>query len=98
MVCPHCQHANPDGAPSCDRCGATLARGCRQCGEALGPAAGRRVWDLYAGIGETTAALTRAGAGVESVESDPRAVAEAEARGPRARRWEQRGRRGRRVG
>jgi 23S rRNA (uracil1939-C5)-methyltransferase len=54
--------------------------------EALGPAAGRRVWDLYAGIGETTAALSRAGAGVESVESDPRAVAEAEARGPRARR------------
>jgi 23S rRNA (uracil1939-C5)-methyltransferase len=54
--------------------------------EALGPAAGCRVWDLYAGIGETTAALARAGAAVESVEADPRAVAEAEARGPRARR------------
>jgi 23S rRNA (uracil1939-C5)-methyltransferase len=54
--------------------------------EALGPAAGRRVWDLYAGIGETTAALARAGAVPESVESDARAVAEAEARGPRARR------------
>jgi len=54
--------------------------------EALGPVAGCRVWDLYAGIGETTAALARAGAGVESVDSDPRAVAEAESRGPRARR------------
>ena len=49
--------------------------------EALGPVAGRHVWDLYAGIGETTAALAQAGASVESVESDRRAVAEAEARG-----------------
>lgn len=54
--------------------------------EALGPAGGRRVWDLYAGIGETTARLAESGAMVESVESDARAVAEAEARGPRARR------------
>ncbi len=53
---------------------------------ALGPVAGRRVWDLYAGIGETTAALTEAGAMVESVESDPLAVAEAETRGPPAHR------------
>ncbi|HEU4953227.1 MAG TPA: TRAM domain-containing protein [Gemmatimonadales bacterium] len=53
---------------------------------ALGDLAGRHVWDLYAGIGETTAALADAGATVESVESDPRAVAEAEARGPRAAR------------
>jgi len=53
---------------------------------ALGDVAGRHVWDLYAGIGETTAALTRAGASVESVESDRRAVAEAERRGPAARR------------
>ena len=53
---------------------------------ALGEVAGRHVWDLYAGIGETTAALADAGAMVESVESDPRAVAEAEARGPRAAR------------
>jgi 23S rRNA (uracil1939-C5)-methyltransferase len=52
----------------------------------LGPAAGRRVWDLYAGIGETTAILAAAGARVESVESDRRAVAEAERRGPPARR------------
>ena len=52
----------------------------------LGDVAGRHVWDLYAGIGETTAALVGAGASVESVESDPRAVAEAEARGPRAAR------------
>ena len=53
---------------------------------ALGDVAGRHVWDLYAGIGETTAALARAGASVESVESDRRAVAEAERRGPPARR------------
>jgi 23S rRNA (uracil1939-C5)-methyltransferase len=54
--------------------------------EALGPVAGRRVWDLYAGVGETTAVLARAGAAVESVESDRRAVLEAERRGPAARR------------
>ena len=54
--------------------------------DALGAVEGRRVWDLYAGIGETTAALVRAGASVESVESDRRAVAEAESRGPAARR------------
>jgi 23S rRNA (uracil1939-C5)-methyltransferase len=53
---------------------------------ALGDVAGRRVWDLYAGIGETTVLLTDAGAQVESVEADPRAVLEAERRGPRARR------------
>jgi 23S rRNA (uracil1939-C5)-methyltransferase len=54
--------------------------------EALGPVAGRHVWDLYAGVGETTAMLAQAGASVESVESDRRAVAEAERRGPPARR------------
>jgi 23S rRNA (uracil1939-C5)-methyltransferase len=54
--------------------------------DALGSVTARKVWDLYAGIGETTARLAEAGAVVESVESDPRAVAEAEARGPRARR------------
>ena len=53
---------------------------------ALGQVQGRHVWDLYAGIGETTSALLRAGASVESVESDRRAVAEAEARGPAAER------------
>jgi 23S rRNA (uracil1939-C5)-methyltransferase len=53
---------------------------------ALGEVDGRHVWDLYAGIGETTSALVLAGATVESVESDPSAVAEAEARGPAARR------------
>jgi 23S rRNA (uracil1939-C5)-methyltransferase len=50
----------------------------------LGPVAGARVWDLYAGIGETTVALAEAGARVESVERDPRAVAHAEAMGPAA--------------
>ena len=53
---------------------------------ALGEVAGRHVWDLYAGIGETTAALAGAGASVESVESDARAVEEAVARGPAAAR------------
>jgi 23S rRNA (uracil1939-C5)-methyltransferase len=52
----------------------------------LGNVAGRRVWDLYSGIGETTWQLIRLGATVESVEQDRRAVAEAEARGPAARR------------
>lgn len=52
----------------------------------LGAVRGRHVWDLYAGIGETTVALARAGAVVESVEADRRAVAEAERRGPAARR------------
>lgn len=42
--------------------------------ERLGPVAGCHVWDLYSGIGETTAALLAAGATVESVEADPRAV------------------------
>jgi 23S rRNA (uracil1939-C5)-methyltransferase len=53
---------------------------------ALGDVAGRQALDLYAGIGETTAILVRAGARVQSVESDARAVAEAEARGPAADR------------
>jgi 23S rRNA (uracil1939-C5)-methyltransferase len=53
----------------------------------LGPLEGRTVWDLYAGIGETTAQLVARGAKVESVEWDRRAVAEAEARGPAARRY-----------
>ena len=53
---------------------------------ALGEVEGQHVWDLYAGIGEATSALVLAGASVESVESDRRAVAEAEARGPTAER------------
>jgi 23S rRNA (uracil1939-C5)-methyltransferase len=54
--------------------------------EQLGDVSGKLVWDLYAGIGETTAALLAQGATVESVEVDRRAVAEAETRGPPARR------------
>lgn len=46
---------------------------------ALGPVADKRVWDLYAGIGESSAALAEAGAQVESVEWDRGAVAAAEA-------------------
>jgi 23S rRNA (uracil1939-C5)-methyltransferase len=49
---------------------------------ALGDVAGRHVWDLYAGIGETTRLLLDGGASVESVESDARAVRLADARGP----------------
>lgn len=52
--------------------------------EALAPGAGDLAWDLYAGIGETSAMLAAAGATVESVELDPHAVAAAEARGPGA--------------
>ncbi|HEY0351416.1 MAG TPA: hypothetical protein VGC48_04795, partial [Gemmatimonadales bacterium] len=52
----------------------------------LGNVSGRRVWDLYAGIGETTALLAARGGTVESVESDRRAVAQAESNGPAARR------------
>jgi 23S rRNA (uracil1939-C5)-methyltransferase len=50
--------------------------------DALGEVSGHHVWDLYAGIGETTAALLARGATVESVERDRRAVGEAERIGP----------------
>lgn len=50
----------------------------------LGDLAGQHAWDLYSGIGETTVALAQHGATVESVESDRRAVALAERRGPAA--------------
>lgn len=50
--------------------------------EALGVVAGHVAWDLYAGIGDATVELCRAGAEVTSVESDPRAVAIAVERGP----------------
>ncbi len=48
----------------------------------LGPVAGLTAWDLYAGVGDTTARLASEGAEVESVELDPRAVVEANRRGP----------------
>ena len=48
---------------------------------ALGHVNGRHVWDLYAGIGETTGLLLAGGASVESVEADERAVRLANARG-----------------
>lgn len=44
----------------------------------LGVVADRHAWDLYAGIGETSARLARLGATVESVELDRRAVEYAE--------------------
>jgi 23S rRNA (uracil1939-C5)-methyltransferase len=44
----------------------------------LGELASIHAWDLYAGIGETTAKLALLGASVESVEQDSRAVAVAE--------------------
>jgi len=52
--------------------------------EQVGDPSGRHAWDLYAGIGETTRALLARGATVESVESDRRAVALGERRGPAA--------------
>jgi 23S rRNA (uracil1939-C5)-methyltransferase len=48
--------------------------------ERLGSVEGQHVWDLYAGLGETTLALLRGGGTVESVEADPRAVRLAETR------------------
>ena len=44
----------------------------------LGSVEGKHLWDLYAGIGETTGELMVRGASVESVEVEPRAVAHAE--------------------
>ncbi len=49
--------------------------------ERLGSCANLHVWDLYAGVGETTERLFALGASVESVELDRRAVEAAE------RRW-----------
>lgn len=49
---------------------------------ALGDVSGKHLWDLYAGIGETTRALVARGASVESVEVDRRAVAVSERLGP----------------
>jgi tRNA/tmRNA/rRNA uracil-C5-methylase (TrmA/RlmC/RlmD family) len=50
--------------------------------DAVGDVDGVLAWDLYSGIGETTAALTARGAVVTSVESDVRAVRLAESLGP----------------
>jgi 23S rRNA (uracil1939-C5)-methyltransferase len=47
----------------------------------LGDISGCRAWDLYAGVGETTALLAGRGARIESVESARLAVEEAERRG-----------------
>ncbi|HET8762964.1 MAG TPA: TRAM domain-containing protein [Gemmatimonadales bacterium] len=52
----------------------------------LAPIPGEEVWDLYAGLGETTAQLVELGARVSSVELDRQAVAWAEQHGPPARR------------
>lgn len=49
---------------------------------ALGEVRDRLVWDLYAGIGETTERLNALGASVESVELDRRAVEQGERRAP----------------
>jgi 23S rRNA (uracil1939-C5)-methyltransferase len=46
-----------------------------QAVSALGPVNGQRVWDLYAGTGETARALSDAGADVTAVEIDRSAVA-----------------------
>jgi 23S rRNA (uracil1939-C5)-methyltransferase len=50
--------------------------------DAFGALDGMQVWDLYAGIGETTLQLVARGATVASVESDTRAVRLAESLGP----------------
>ncbi len=48
----------------------------------LGNCEGKSAWDLYAGVGETSALLVAGGASVDSVEVDARAVVEANRRGP----------------
>ncbi len=48
----------------------------------LGEWAGSTAWDLYAGVGETSALLAAGGATVDSVEVEARAVIEATRRGP----------------
>jgi 23S rRNA (uracil1939-C5)-methyltransferase len=53
----------------------------------LGPVSGRKAWDLYAGIGQSTESLVRAGAEVESVELDRHAVDAAVSTGVAARRY-----------
>ena len=52
----------------------------------LAPTSGEQVWDLYAGLGDTTDMLVRLGARVSSVELDRRAVEWAERNGPPAHR------------
>ena len=56
----------------------------RRAVDLLGDVAGKHIWDLYAGIGETTRLLAERGATVTSVELDRRAVMVAESNGPRA--------------
>jgi 23S rRNA (uracil1939-C5)-methyltransferase len=51
--------------------------------ELLGELHGRRIWDLYAGLGETDSMLADHGALVDSVEVDREAVAAAERETPR---------------
>jgi 23S rRNA (uracil1939-C5)-methyltransferase len=50
--------------------------------DALGALTNMQVWDLYAGIGESSVELAARGATVDSVESDARAVSLAESLGP----------------
>jgi len=58
---------------------AMLAR--RWAVEQLGDVAGRAVWDLYGGIGDTAALLAERGAAVVSVDADEKAIAWARTRG-----------------
>lgn len=56
--------------------------------DALGEVAGRVVWDLYGGVGDTAVRLAAAGADAISVDADERALAWARARPvPRPVRW-----------
>ncbi|HEV2290356.1 MAG TPA: TRAM domain-containing protein [Gemmatimonadales bacterium] len=57
--------------------GDAIRRYAVECAE---PASGERVWDLYAGIGETTELLLERGAVVDSVELDRRAVEQGQRR------------------
>lgn len=84
-----CVAGSPDGFPAASFEQANPAMGSavrRDAVAALAPAPGDQVWDLYAGVGETTALLAALGARVSSVEADERAVQWAERHGPPARR------------
>ncbi len=84
-----CIEGNGDGAPAGSFEQVNRIMGSRvrqQAVSQLGALAGEQVWDLYAGIGETTTLLVELGATVSSVELDEQAVRWAAHHGPPARR------------
>ncbi len=71
------------GGPAFEQVNPAMGRLARREAMAmLGPVSERHVWDLYAGIGDTSDLLLEAGARVSSVEIDPSAVRVARYRHP----------------